>query len=148
MTTKRLARLLVSTLVLGAALAMLAGPSLANGHDRGVVGKQTLLAAAATYLGVTQADISAARKAGQSLAQLATSKGKSVQGLTDALVAAGNASIDKSLAAGTITADQAAAKKAALPAQVQALINATGAGACSGSKASATSSHSSAFRRR
>ena len=147
MTTKRLARLLVSTLVLGAALAVLAGPTLANGHDRGVVGKQTLLAAAATYLGVTQADISTARKAGQSLAQLAAAKGKSVQGLTDALVAAGNAAIDKAQAAGTITADQATAKRATLPAQVQALINATGAGHCSGS-ASATSSHSSAFRRR
>ena len=46
MTTKRLARLLVSTLAVGAALAVLAGPTLANGPDRGVVGKQTLLAAA------------------------------------------------------------------------------------------------------
>jgi len=147
MTTKRLARLLVSTLVVGAALAVLAGPTLANGPGRDVVGKQTLLAAAATYLGVTQADISAARKAGQSLAQLATAKGKSVQGLTDALVAAGNAAIDKAQTAGTITADQATAKKAALPAQVQALVNATGAGHCSGST-SAMSSHSSAFRRR
>src|SRR2546427_10885332 len=124
MTTKRLARLLVSTLAVAAALAALAGPTLANGPDRGVVGKQTLLAAAATYLGVTQADISAARKAGQSLAQLATAKGKSVQGLTDALVAAGNAAIDKAQTAGTITADHAFNKKAAPDIYAQALLDA------------------------
>jgi hypothetical protein len=107
------------------------------------------LRAAATYIGVTQAEIATARQAGQSLAQLATAKGKTVQGLTDALTAAGTASIDAALAAGNITAAQATAKKAGLSAEVTALVNATGAGACSsGSGTSSSSSGKVAARRR
>ena len=57
-------------------------------------------------------------------------KGKTVQGLRNALVAAGNASINAALAAGRITSAQATAKKAALPARVERLITSTG-GSCS-----------------
>ena len=126
----RYVRLLVLTLAVGATLAIAAGPAFAHG-SRGA-SKQALIQAAATYLGVTKADIKDAREQGESLAQLAVAKGKTVQGLTAALVAAGKASINKALAAGTITSAQATAKTAALPAQVQRLINATGeSGGCS-----------------
>jgi len=143
---RRSVRLLVLTLVLGAGLVVAAGPALAHGGDRGA-GRQALIQAAATYLGVTKADIAAAKESGQTLAQLATAKGKSVQGLTDALVAAGKTSINQALAAGTITSAQATAKIAALPARVQALINSTGGGGSCGSHGS-SSSGSSAFRTR
>jgi hypothetical protein len=154
--TKRLTRLVTPMLVLVAALALTAGPALAHDGGRGAkgaVGKQALATAAATYIGATQAEITAARTAGQTLAQLATSKGKTVQGLTDALVAAGNTSIDAALAAGTITAAQATARKAALSAQVTALINATGGPCASGpgkgaAKGSAKSSKSASLKRR
>jgi hypothetical protein len=131
--TKHLVRVLATTLVLAAALAVSAGAASAHGGGkRGDVAKGPLLDAAATYIGVTQADIRAARQAGQSLAQLATSKGKTVQGLTDALVKAGNASIDTAQAAGKLTADQATKAKAALPDRVTALVNATGSGCTHG----------------
>jgi hypothetical protein len=125
--TRRSLSLLV--LVIGGTLVVSAGPAFAR-EGRGGVSKAALIQAAATYLGVTKADIAAARRSGQTLAQLAVAKGKTVQGLTNRLVAAGTASINAALAAGRITSAQAAAKKAALPAQVQRLITSTG-GSCS-----------------
>jgi hypothetical protein len=145
---KTLVRVFVPALLLGAALAVWAGPALAHGGKRGAGGSNVLLQAAATYIGVTQADIKAARKAGQSLAQLATSKGKTVQGLTDALVAAGNASIDKAQADGKITAAKATALKAALPDRVNALINATGAACARSGAGTSLRSHPAGLRRR
>jgi hypothetical protein len=127
--TRRSLSLLVLVLVIGGTIAVSAGPALARGGERGA-GKGALLQAAATYLQVTKADIAAARRSGQTLAQLAVAKGKTVQGLTNALVAAGTASINSALAADRITSAQATAKKAALPAQVQRLISSTG-GSCS-----------------
>ncbi len=128
--TRRSLSLIALVLVIGGTLAVSAGPALARGGGGGGTGKSALIQAAATYLGVTKADIVAARRAGQTLAQLAVAKGKTVQGLRNALVAAGNASINAALAAGRITSAQATAKKAALPARVERLITSTG-GSCS-----------------
>ena len=119
-------RLIVSILGVGATLAIVAGPALADG-GRGA-SKQSLIQAAATYLGVNKAEIRDAREEGTSLAQLAVADGKTVQGLSNALVAAGTKRINQARAAGKITSAQAAAKIAALPAQVNRLINATGEG--------------------
>jgi hypothetical protein len=147
--TKRLVSVLALALVLGAALVVSASPALAHGGKRGIVGKSPLVQAAATYIGVTPAELRTARQSGQSLAQLATAKGKTVQGLTDALVAAGTARIDKAKAAGKITAAQATTLTAGLPARVTALINATGH-ACpnAGTKASRSGPAAFGFRRR
>ena len=76
------------------------------------------IAAAATYIGTTEADLRTKLQAGQTLAQIATAAGKTRDGLIAAMVADGNAKIDAALAAGTITAAQATEKKASLSANV------------------------------
>lgn len=82
-------------------------------------------AAAAAYLGTTEADLRTKQQAGQTLAQIATAAGKTREGLIAAMVADGNAKIDAALAAGTITAAQATQKKAALVAHVTAEVDQT-----------------------
>jgi DNA-binding phage protein len=80
-------------------------------------------AAAATYLGMTEADLRAKQQAGQTLAQIAVAAGKTRDGLIAAMVADGNAKIESALAAGTITAAQATEKKASLTAHVTAEVD-------------------------
>jgi DNA-binding phage protein len=80
-------------------------------------------AAAAAYLGTTEADLRTKQQAGQTLAQIATAAGKTRDGLIAAMVADGNAKIDAALAAGTITAAQATEKKASLTAHVTAEVD-------------------------
>ena len=73
------------------------------------------LAAAATYLGTTTADLQTKIRAGQTLAQIANATaGKSRDGLVGALVSDATAKIDAAQKAGTITADQATQLKANL----------------------------------
>lgn len=83
------------------------------------------IAAAAAYIGTTEADLRTKLQAGQTLAQIATAAGKTRDGLIAAMVADGNAKIDSALAAGTITAAQAAEKKAMLAAHVAAEVDQT-----------------------
>jgi DNA-binding phage protein len=83
-------------------------------------------AAAAAYLGTTEADLRAKEQAGQTLAQIAVAAGKTRDGLIAAMVADGNTKIDAALAAGTITAAQATAQKANLTAHVTAEVDETG----------------------
>ena len=118
---------LVVVVLAGAALAVAAAPASAHGGGRhGLVSKHALIQAAADYLGVTATSLSTSLQSGQTLAQItAATQGRSVQGLTDALVAAGTAQINAAVAAGKMTAAKAAAKIAALPALVQALVNGT-----------------------
>ena len=61
------------------------------------------LEAAASYLGLTETDLRAQLQDGKSLAQVARDRGKSVDGLVDALVAAAKERLDKAVAAGRIT---------------------------------------------
>jgi len=82
-------------------------------------------AAAATYLGMTEADLRTKQQAGQTLAQIAVAAGKTRDGLIAAMVADGNAKIDAAVAAGTITAAQATEKKASLTAHVTAEVDET-----------------------
>jgi hypothetical protein len=87
------------------------------------------LAAAATYLGITQADLGTKLRAGQTLAQIANAtSGKSRDGLIAALVADATAKIDAAQKAGTITADQATQLKANLTARETQLVDSTGPG--------------------
>lgn len=81
------------------------------------------IAAAATYIGATEADLHTKLQAGQTLAQIATAAGKTRDGLIAAMVADGNAKIDAAVAAGTITAAQATEKKASLSAHVTAEVD-------------------------
>jgi DNA-binding phage protein len=82
-------------------------------------------AAAATYIGITEADLRTKLQGGQTLAQIATAAGKTRDGLIAALVADGNTKIDAALAAGKITAAQATAQKASLTTRVTAQVDAT-----------------------
>lgn len=83
------------------------------------------LAAAAAYIGTTEADLRTKLQAGQTLTQIATAAGKNRDGLIAAMVADGNKRIDAAVSAGTITAADAVAKKAALTAHVTAEVDET-----------------------
>jgi hypothetical protein len=92
------------------------GPGLAHPHPAGVE-------AAATYLGMTQVQLREALGNGKTLAQLAKDKGKSVDGLVDAMTAAATKQIDAAAAAGKITKEQAADMKAHLQDAVTGIVN-------------------------
>src|SRR3982074_1174350 len=83
-------------------------------------------AAAAAYLGTTEADLRTKEQAGQTLAQIAVAAGKTRDGLIAALVADGNTKIDAAPPTGKITAAEAAAQKASLTARVTAEVDQTG----------------------
>ena len=64
------------------------------------------LSAAATYLGVTEAELRTSLEGGKTLADVATAKGKSASGLVDALVADETKELDAAVAAGKLTKAQ------------------------------------------
>lgn len=65
--------------------------------------RRTMLGAAASYLGVSEAQLLADLRGGQTLAQVAKAQGKSVTGLEQAMTAAIKARLDKAVASGLIT---------------------------------------------
>ena len=82
------------------------------------------LTAAATYLGVTEADLRTKLQAGQTLAQIAgATSGKNRDGLIQAIVKAETTEIDAAQTAGKITAAQATAEKANLTAEATAIVD-------------------------
>jgi ABC-type amino acid transport substrate-binding protein len=74
-------------------------------------------------LGVSQADLRAAVKGGQSVSEYATSLGKDPAAVTGALVDAANARIDQLVADGKIQQDRADTIKGKVPARVDKLMN-------------------------
>ena len=96
------------------------GPRLAGPHFG--VGRQ--LAAAATYLGLSESDLRTKLKAGDSLADVAKAQSKDVAGLQDAIVAAEKADLDKAVAAKKLTQSQADDILGALKDHVGDLVNA------------------------
>lgn len=96
------------------------GPDLRHGRRRG------RLAAAATYLGITERTLATQLQGGKSLAQVAdATSGKSAAGLIDALVARRMAKVDAALRASRITQAQHDQIVARLKARVTALVNRT-----------------------
>jgi hypothetical protein len=84
------------------------------------------LAAAATYLGITQTQLLTQLQSGKTLAQIAdATSGKSAAGLIDALVAAETAELDAALTAGRITQAQHDQIVAGLKARFTAMANDT-----------------------
>jgi hypothetical protein len=106
-----------------------ARPNPGIGFGRGPGAKNVTgdsLAAAATYLGTTAADLETKLRAGQTLAQIANATaGKSRDGLVNALVADATAKIDAAQSAGTITADQATQLKSTLSTRIPQLVDTT-----------------------
>jgi hypothetical protein len=92
------------------------GPGFAHPHPAG-------LESAATYLGMTQAQLREALSSGKTLAQVAKDKNKSVDGLVQAMTDAATKKIDAAQAAGKITKDQATEMKAHLNDAVTDLVN-------------------------
>ena len=78
------------------------GPGGPGFHHRGGPG----LAAAATYLGVTEAQLHTALESGKTLADVAKANGKTVSGLVGAMVADAKEHIAAEVAAGRITKAQ------------------------------------------
>ena len=83
------------------------------------------LAAAATFLGTTTADLRTKTEAGQTLAQIATAAGKTRDGLIQALVADAKTKIEAAKTAGTITADQATQLENGLTDRMTKLVDST-----------------------
>jgi hypothetical protein len=82
-----------------------------------------LLKAAVTYLGVTNAQLVTDLRAGKSLAQVATAKSKSVDGLKQALLAALKQKVDAAVAAGRLPAARAQKLLERAPAHIERLVN-------------------------
>jgi hypothetical protein len=95
-----------------------------GGDHRGGGGDE--LAAAATYLGIPQADLVTSLQSGKTLAQVAgATAGKTVAGLIDALVAAEKSELAAAVTSGRITQAQADQVAAGLTARVTAEVNGT-----------------------
>src|SRR6266496_5796473 len=76
-----------------AASSGIAAPT-SNGHCYGMsFGTNSPMAAAATYLGLSQTELRQQMQAGKSLADIAKAQGQSVAGLKDAMVAVMKASL-------------------------------------------------------
>ena len=83
------------------------------------------LEGAADYLGLTEAELHERLRNGQTLAEIARAEGKSVDGLEQALVAAGKERLDQAVEAGRITAAQRDELLERLEAKIDALVNGT-----------------------
>lgn len=81
------------------------------------------LEAAASYLGMTEANLSNALEDGKTLAQVARDKGKSVDGLVDAMVAEAKADLTDAVKAGKITQAEKQRIQADLEERVTDLVN-------------------------
>jgi hypothetical protein len=91
------------------------GPGLGFGFDP--------LETAASYLGVTEAQLQTELAGGETLAQAAKNHGKSADGLVDALAAAEQKQLDAAVAAGRLTKDQEASIVSGLKDRLTAMVN-------------------------
>jgi lambda repressor-like predicted transcriptional regulator len=87
--------------------------------------KRGFLAVAADYLGLSRRQLVAELRSGRSLAQIATARGKSVDGLKQALLGAFKTRVDAAVAAGRLDSARAARILQRVPAHVDRLVNAT-----------------------
>jgi hypothetical protein len=83
------------------------------------------LAAAATFLGTTSADLRTKMQGGQTLAQIATAAGKTRDALIQALVADATTKIEAAKTSGTLTAAQATQLESGLTDRMTKLVDAT-----------------------
>jgi hypothetical protein len=104
------------------------------GHARGGPGGGPVsLDAAATYIGVSAADLRAQLAAGKTLAAIATAHGKTADGLKAALAAAAKTELDGAVTASNLTQAQEDRILAALPARLDNEINEADTGGPGGS---------------
>ncbi len=105
-------------------------PPFGGGHHEGFDHHgPPSLAAAATYLGLTPAELLTELRSGKTLAQIATAKDKSVDGLKKALAAETKKKLDAAVKAGQLTQAQADELQARMAEHLDDLVNGTrGAG--------------------
>ena len=84
------------------------------------------LAAAAAYLGLSAEELRDSLEGGKSLADVATARGKSIDGLKQAMLDAVKADLDKAVANGDITADQEQTIMSKLAAGIDDFVNGNG----------------------
>ena len=101
------------------------GPGLGFGHRGFGMHGFGHLEAAASYLGMTGAQLQTALAGGKTLAEVAKAHGKPVDGLVAALVADEKKELDAAVKAGRITQAQADAMLANAKARVTAMVNGT-----------------------
>lgn len=105
-------------------LGIMARQGFAKHHKAFVhrIAKAKVKGPAATYLGMSREDLAAARKNGQSLAQIAKAKGKSVDGLVAAIVAPAKTRLAKAVANGRLTQQRSDEILARLTDRVEKLV--------------------------
>ncbi len=118
--TKTQANELKNRIDSGDGLPLFGGPG--PGHFDRPFGHFRDLEAAATYLGLTEADLRAQLQ-DKTLAEIAKDRGKSVDGLVQALVTSAQKAIDEAVADGRLTQDQATEIKAGLDDRIKALVS-------------------------
>ena len=101
---------------------IIGGPGRGFGH----FGFFDRLDAAASYLGLTAAQLGTELENGKSLAQVAKDHGKSVDGLISALVASAKQKLDQAVAAGRLTNAQETEMLNGLKDRITNLVNSTG----------------------
>jgi hypothetical protein len=100
------------------------GPGFGHGGPGGGPGGPLgNLDAAATYLGVTSAVLKTDLQGSQTLAQVATAQGKTVDGLVSALVTAAKSDLDAQVTAGNLTAAQETSIESDLTVHITDLVN-------------------------
>lgn len=116
---------LIALLAVVAGVVAIAVGAVATSADAGPrAGKRaTVVNAAATYLGLTPRALIAELRTGKSLAQVTAARGKSVEGLKQALRAAFDARLSRAVAAGLITAEQKARRLARVQTRLERLVN-------------------------
>jgi hypothetical protein len=111
----------IAAVVVAVALAGGVAVGSATGAKRHAPG--VLLKAAAQYIGVSRAEFVKEARSGQTLAQMATAHGKTVDGLEAAMLAAVKAKLDAAVAAGKLTAAQEQTKLARADQLIERLVN-------------------------
>jgi len=104
-------------------LVLAGGPHAFRDHGRGDHGPGPGLDAAATYLGLTEAQLRTELEGGKSLAQIATAHGKTIDGLVGALVDAAKQKLDAAVADGRLTQAEADSMLAGLKSRITDLVN-------------------------
>lgn len=98
----------------------------ARRHGHGRHGPGPGLAAAAGAIGISEDDLVTALRSGQSVAQVAQSRGVDVQKVIDAIVADARTRLAEKVQAGDLTQAQADEKLADLPQRVTDMVNRAG----------------------
>jgi hypothetical protein len=98
----------------------LVGPGPGHGRHHG---PGPGLDAAASYLGLTEAELRTALEDGDTLAEVAQEQGKSVEGLVDAMVVEAQERLDQAVEDGRLTEAEAEARLAEIEEHVTALVN-------------------------